>query len=65
MALGFLHSAFEKGFKTPGHYGIVGYDNMPYSKVFYPKLSTIDTDLDLLAKKVLLDFIIQKIKKFK
>ena len=62
MALGFLHSAFEKGFKTPGHYGIVIDDNMPYSKVFFTqKLSTIDTDLDLLAKSTL-DFIIQKIK---
>ena len=29
---------------------MVGYDNMPYSKIFYPKLSTIGTDLDLLAK---------------
>ena len=61
MALGFSHAALEKGLKIPGDYGIVGYDNMPYSKVFYPKLSTIDTDLDLLAKNTL-DFIVQKIK---
>ena len=61
MALGFLHATSEKGFKIPGDYGIVGYDNMPYSKVFYPKLSTINTDLDLLAINTL-DFIVQKIK---
>ena len=61
MALGFLHATLEKGFKIPGDYGIVGYDNMPYSKVFYPKLSTINTDLDLLVINTL-DFIVQKIK---
>ena len=37
----------------PGDFGIVGYDNMPYSKVFYPKLSTISTDLNLLAEATL------------
>ena len=61
MALGFLHASSEMGLNIPGDYGIVGYDNMPYSKVFYPKLSTIDTDLDLLAINTL-DFIVQKIK---
>ena len=50
MALGFLHTALENGLAIPGDFGMVGYDNMPYSKVFYPKLSTIDTDLDLLAE---------------
>ena len=50
MALGFLHTALENGMKIPGDFGMIGYDNMPYSKVFYPKLSTIDTDLDLLTK---------------
>ena len=50
MALGFLHTALENGMRIPGDFGMIGYDNMPYSKVFYPKLSTIDTDLDLLTK---------------
>ena len=50
MALGFLHTALENGMSIPGDFGMVGYDNMPYSKIFYPKLSTIGTDLDLLAK---------------
>ena len=30
-------------------WGIIGYDNMPSSKIFHPKLSSIDTDLDKLA----------------
>lgn len=50
MALGFLHTSLENGFGIPEDFGIIGYDNMPYSKVFYPKLSTINTNLDLLAE---------------
>jgi len=53
MALGFLHSALEYGYKIPDDFGIVGYDNMPYSKVFYPNLSTINTDLDVLASSTI------------
>ena len=53
MALGFLHTALENGMTIPGDFGIVGYDNMPYSKIFYPKLSTISTDLNLLAEATL------------
>ena len=53
MALGFLHTALENGMTIPGDFGIVGYDNMPYSKVFYPKLTTISTNLNLLAEATL------------
>ena len=53
MALGFLHSALENGYTIPGDFGMVGYDNMPYSKVFYPKLSTVNTNLDELAESAL------------
>ena len=53
MALGFLHKALENGARIPGDYGVIGYDNMPYSKVFYPKLSTIGTNLDILAELTL------------
>ena len=61
MALGFLHTALENGALIPGDFGIVGYDNMPYSKVFYPKLSTVNTNLDMLAENAL-NHLIGKIK---
>ena len=61
MALGFLHTALENGASIPGDFGIVGYDNMPYSKVFYPKLSTVNTNLDVLAENAL-NHLIGKIK---
>ena len=49
MAMGFLSSAVEKGEYLSKSWGIIGYDNMPSSKIFHPKLSSIDTDLDKLA----------------
>ena len=61
MALGFLHSALENGYTIPGDFGMVGYDNMPYSKVFYPKLSTVNTNLDDLAESAL-DYLKYRIK---
>ena len=61
MALGFLHTALENGATVPGDYGIVGYDNMPYSKVFYPKLSSIDTNLDELAESTL-EYLVHRVK---
>tara|TARA_B100000378_G_scaffold157557_1_gene126821 strand:+ start:156 stop:1148 length:993 start_codon:yes stop_codon:yes gene_type:complete len=61
MALGFLHAALENGATIPGDYGIVGYDNMPYSRVFYPNLSTVNTNLDELAENTL-DYLVNIIK---
>ncbi len=49
MALGFIHTALEKGYKIPGDIGVVGYDNMPYGKIYYPRLTTVNTDLDQLC----------------
>lgn len=62
MALGFIHTALEKGRKIPGDLGIVGYDNMPYGKVYYPRLTTINTDLDELCMTAF-DIIIRLIQK--
>ena len=61
MALGFLHTALEHGLTIPGDYGIIGYDNMPYSKIYYPRLSSINTDLDELAESTL-DYLVNRIK---
>ena len=61
MALGFLHTALENGAIIPGDYGIVGYDNMPYGRIYYPKLSSINTNLDELAESAL-DYLINRIK---
>lgn len=61
MALGFIHSALENGSSIPGDYGVVGYDNMPYGKIYYPKLSSIDASMDDLADNAL-GYLINRIK---
>ena len=50
MAMGFLSSAIEKNKFLLKSWGIIGYDNMPSSKIFHPKLSSIDINLDKLAE---------------
>lgn len=49
MAMGFLSSAIEKDKYLSKSWGIIGYDNMPSSKIFHLKLSSIDINLDKLA----------------
>ena len=61
MAVGFIHAALEKNIKIPGDYFIIGYDNILFSKIFYPKLTTINTNVDQLAIEAL-DYLIRLIK---
>ena len=60
MAVGFIHAALEKNAKIPGDYNIIGYDNILFSKIFYPKLTTINTDVDQLFEA--LDYLVRMIK---
>ncbi len=46
MAVGFIHAALENNQQIPKDYAIIGYDNILFSKIFFPKLTTIDTDVD-------------------
>jgi len=61
MAVGFIHAALEKKIKIPGNYFIIGYDNILFSKIFYPKLTTINTDVDQLTAEAV-DYLIRMIK---
>ena len=48
--------------EIPTDYAIIGYDNILFSKIFFPKLTTIDTDVDQLAEEAI-DHLIRMIKK--
>ena len=61
MAVGFIHAALENKKKVPKDYAVIGYDNILFSKIFYPKLSTIDTDVDQLSVEAI-DHLIRMIK---
>ncbi len=53
MAVGFIHAALENNYKIPRDFAIIGYDNILFSKIFFPKLTTINTDVDKLSKEAL------------
>jgi DNA-binding LacI/PurR family transcriptional regulator len=53
IALGSMLALHEHGIKVPDEISVVGFDGMPESQFFYPPLSTVAVDLDILAKKSL------------
>lgn len=61
MAVGFIHAALEHNKQIPKDYAIIGYDNILFSKIFFPKLTTIDTDVDQLSEEAI-DHLIRMIK---
>ena len=61
MAVGFIHAALENNYKIPGDYFIIGYDNILFSKIFFPKLTTINTDVDQLSFEAI-DYLVRIIK---
>jgi DNA-binding LacI/PurR family transcriptional regulator len=61
MAVGFIHAALEHNQQVPKDYAMIGYDNILFSKIFFPKLTTIDTDIDQLSEEAI-DHLIRRIK---
>jgi LacI family transcriptional regulator len=51
MALGVLHEAHRKSIKIPEQLAIIGFDNLPESAYFYPSLTTISQDLQMLGEQ--------------
>ncbi|MCJ7435748.1 MAG: LacI family transcriptional regulator [Anaerolineales bacterium] len=53
MALSVLREACRRGIKIPEQLAVVGFDNIPESAYFYPSLTTISQDLQLLGGQAL------------
>ena len=51
MALGVLREAHRRGIKIPEQLAIIGFDNIPESAYFYPSLTTISQDLQMLGEQ--------------
>jgi LacI family transcriptional regulator len=49
MALSVLREACRRGIKIPEQLTVIGFDNIPESAYFYPSLTTISQDLQLLG----------------
>lgn len=51
MALSVLREANRQGIDVPEQLAIIGFDNLPESAYFYPSLTTISQDLQLLGEE--------------
>jgi LacI family transcriptional regulator len=51
MALGVLRETCRRGINVPEQLAVVGFDNIPESAYFYPSLTTISQDLQLLGEQ--------------
>jgi len=51
MALGVLREAARREISIPEQLAVVGFDNIPESPYFYPSLTTISQDLQLLGEQ--------------
>lgn len=51
MALSVLREANRQGIRVPEQLAVVGFDNLPESAFFYPSLTTISQDLQLLGEE--------------
>ncbi len=53
MALSVLREACRRGIKIPEQVAVIGFDNIPESAYFYPSLTTISQDLQLLGEQAI------------
>ena len=51
MALGVLREAHGRGIRIPDQLAVIGFDDIPESAYFYPSLTTISQDLQLLGEQ--------------
>lgn len=60
-ALGAYRAIYEKGLSIPEDIAVLGIDNITLGEYFYPPISTIEQDFELLAKQCI-DYVISKIE---
>jgi LacI family transcriptional regulator len=51
MALSVLREACRRGISVPEQLAVIGFDNIPESAYFYPSLTTISQDFQLLGEQ--------------
>jgi len=51
MSLGVLGEAHRQNIKIPEQLAVIGFDNLPESAYFYPSLTTISQDLQMLGER--------------
>jgi LacI family transcriptional regulator len=51
MALSVLREAHRQNIKIPEQLAVIGFDNIPESAYFFPSLTTISQDLQLIGEQ--------------
>ena len=57
MALSVLREALRRGIRVPEQLAVIGFDNISESAYFYPSLTTIFQDLQLLGEQAVQDIV--------
>ena len=60
-ALGVYRAIYEKGLSIPEDIAVLGIDNITLGEYYYPPISTIEQDFEILAKTCI-DYLISKIE---
>ncbi|MDD3337609.1 MAG: LacI family DNA-binding transcriptional regulator [Lachnospiraceae bacterium] len=60
-ALGVYRGIYERGLEIPGDIAVLGIDNIPLGEFYYPPISTVAQDFDILAK-CCMDFVVGEIE---
>ena len=61
-ALGVYRGIYEKGLSIPKDIAVLGIDNITLGEYYYPPISTINQDFEIMAK-CCIDYVIQRIEK--
>ena len=59
-ALGVYRAIYEKGLSIPKDIAVLGIDNIALGEYYYPPISTIEQDFEILAKGCI-DYVINRI----
>ena len=51
VAIGIINALSELGINVPEEKGVVGFDNVIFSKVSYPRITTIEQDIEMMANE--------------
>ena len=53
LALGVMRALHDAGYRVPDHVGLIGFDDVPSSRMLVPSLTTVVQDFGALGRAVM------------